>query len=96
MRPAAVGIAADYQHYWLKKLRSNAIYSYSDVSNTDFAAPATYNHATYTGANLIWNPYGSLNPRKKVGSILEEPLVINTQLDSEQRDFLETARTSAA
>jgi len=41
--------------------RSNAIYLYSDVVNTNLAAPTTYNHATYTGANLIWNPYGSLN-----------------------------------
>jgi hypothetical protein len=37
----AVGIEVDYQHYWLKTLRSNAIYSYADVINTDLAAPAT-------------------------------------------------------
>jgi hypothetical protein len=57
----AVGIEADYQHYWLKALRSNAIYSYVDVNNTDLVPPKTYNHATYTSANLIWNPYGSFN-----------------------------------
>ena len=60
----AVGVEAAYQHYWLKTLRSSAIYSYAAVNNTAFlasAAPATYNHATYMGSNLIWNPYGSLN-----------------------------------
>ena len=60
----AVGVEAAYQHYWLKNLRSSAIYSYAAVNNTAFfssAAPGTYNHATYTGSNLIWNPFGSLN-----------------------------------
>jgi len=57
----AVGVEAAYQHYWKKALRSSAIYSYAAVNDTDLAAPSTYNHSTYTGANLIWNPYGSLN-----------------------------------
>ena len=57
----AVGVEAAYQHYWLKTLRSSAVYSYAAVNNTDLAAATTYNHGTYTGANLIWNPYGSLN-----------------------------------
>lgn len=34
---------------------------------------------------IFQNPYGSLNPRKKIGSILEEPLVINTDLSKEER-----------
>lgn len=60
----AVGVEAAYQHYWLRNLRSSAVYSYAAVNNTALfasAAPGTYNHATYTGSNLIWNPYGSLN-----------------------------------
>jgi hypothetical protein len=57
----AVGVEGSYQHYWVKSLRSSAIYSYAVVNNTDRAAATTYNHATYTGANLIWNAYGSLN-----------------------------------
>jgi dipeptide transport system ATP-binding protein len=34
---------------------------------------------------VFQNPYGSLNPRKKIGAILEAPLEINTPLDAAQR-----------
>ena len=57
----AFGVEAAYQHYWLKRLRSSAFYSYAAVNNTNLALPTTYNHATYTGTNLIWNPIGSFN-----------------------------------
>jgi len=57
----AAGVEAAYQHYWTKSVRSSAVYSYAAVDNTGLAPGTTYNHATYTGANLIWNPYGSLN-----------------------------------
>ena len=34
---------------------------------------------------VFQNPYGSLNPRKKIGAILEAPLEINTALSSAER-----------
>ena len=35
---------------------------------------------------VFQNPYGSLNPRKKIGAILEAPLEINTELATDERE----------
>jgi len=43
---------------------------------------------------VFQNPFGSLNPRKKIGTILEEPLTINTSLDRAARQ--EAARAMMA
>jgi len=34
---------------------------------------------------VFQDPYGSLNPRKRIGATLEEPLVINTALSAAER-----------
>ena len=34
---------------------------------------------------VFQNPYGSLNPRQKIGQALEEPLLVNTALDARAR-----------
>jgi hypothetical protein len=62
----AIGLEAAYQHYWMRKLRSNLVYGYAAVQNTNFIQPAPvvfnpFNHSNYSAVNLIWNPYGSLN-----------------------------------
>ena len=43
---------------------------------------------------VFQNPYGSLNPRKRIGQILEAPLEINTELTAPQRS--EKARAMLA
>jgi dipeptide transport system ATP-binding protein len=35
---------------------------------------------------VFQNPYGSLNPRQKIGDVLGEPLAINTALSAAERD----------
>ncbi len=34
---------------------------------------------------VFQNPYGSLNPRQKIGDVLGEPLLINTKMSSDER-----------
>jgi dipeptide transport system ATP-binding protein len=69
------------------KLRLNGV----DVINASKAE----RHALRRAVQLVFqNPYGSLNPRKKIGAILQAPLEINTSLSASQ--CAEKARTMLA
>ncbi|WP_374650763.1 peptide ABC transporter ATP-binding protein [Dongia sp.] len=62
-----------------------------DVASAD---PATIKAMRPKVQMVFQDPYGSLNPRKQVGQILEEPLEINTGLDAAARS--EAARAMMA
>jgi len=49
-----------FQHFWMPRLRSNVVYSFVQVQNTEAQPGHTYHQGNYTAGNLIWNPFGSL------------------------------------
>jgi dipeptide transport system ATP-binding protein len=55
----------------------------SDVAGLDAAGRAALRRSVQM---VFQNPFASLNPRKKIGHALEEPLVINTSLTAAERD----------
>ncbi len=49
------------------------------------ADAATKKQLRQTVQMVFQDPFGSLNPRQKIGDILQEPLIINTNMTAEQR-----------
>src|SRR5450830_572205 len=56
-----------------------------DGANIADADRATLKRVRPLVQMVFQNPYASLNPRKKVGQMLEEPLIINTELSKRER-----------
>ncbi len=54
-------------------------------SRVDGADAATLRSLRPKVQMVFQNPYGSLNPRQKIGTILEEPLLVNTDLPKAER-----------
>jgi len=50
-----------YQHHWTRSVRSSATFGFLQVPSTEFSPGNTYHKSTYSSANVIWNPYGSLS-----------------------------------
>ena len=60
------------------------------------ASPAVRQSLRKSVQMVFQNPYGSLNPRKKIGAILEAPLAINTPLTAAQRQVIDTHAAQSA
>jgi dipeptide transport system ATP-binding protein len=54
-----------------------------DVAHAD---PATRRRLRQEIQMVFQNPYGSLNPRQKIGKALEEPLLVNTRMSAAERE----------
>ena len=50
-----------YQHHWTSSVRSSATFGWLQVPSTAFTPGSTYHKSSYSSANIIWNPYGSLS-----------------------------------
>lgn len=50
-----------YQHFWVDRVRSSAIYGFVQVDNTNLQSGSVFHQSNYFALNLIWNAFGSLN-----------------------------------
>ena len=57
----ALGTYAAITHQWPNRFRSTAVVGYSQIDNTAAQAASAIHSSYYVGANLLWNPVGSLN-----------------------------------
>jgi hypothetical protein len=78
-----------YQHYWKKQLRSSVVYGFVQLQDTDLTPGSAFHQSNYSAANLIWNPFGSLN----VGTeVLYGWLVENNKATADDTRFMFSAK----
>ena len=56
-----LGVTIGYQHFWLQKLRSNAVFGMTDVNNRATQAADALDRTLYTALNLIWSPVSQVD-----------------------------------
>jgi len=52
---------AGYTHHWSETLRSTAVAGHLGMSNEPYQAPTSFTSSQYYSANVIWNPWASVN-----------------------------------
>ena len=57
----AIGVFGGYQHYWLEKLRSSAVYGFLQTQNTSAQTNSSFHRSEYSAVNLIWSPISQLS-----------------------------------
>ena len=55
------GTYGGLQHFWSDKFRSNLVYGYVNSDPPAFLSGDTFDNTSYAAADLIWNPYKSLD-----------------------------------
>jgi hypothetical protein len=54
------GVLAYYDHYWNDQWSSSIGYSFTEVDNTNFQEPDSYNKGDYASTNLLYYPAENL------------------------------------
>jgi hypothetical protein len=55
-----LGVLAYYDHYWSSKWSSSIGYSFTEVDNTDFQDPGSFQKGDYASGNLLYYPADNL------------------------------------
>ncbi|HEY6968679.1 MAG TPA: DcaP family trimeric outer membrane transporter [Candidatus Angelobacter sp.] len=57
----AVAAYGGYQHFWMSKLRSSAVFGFLQTENTPAQVASQFHRSEYGAVNLIWSPIQQLS-----------------------------------